>query len=117
MLNLEELALQLSVIRFESTYIGGNQLYDEVLNYMPRLNKFIFNMYTNIINSCIGIDLPSTNDVRNSFINRGFQSIDTCADERLINNIGNCHFYSLSYQFSELLFMSSCFQGGKFDKV
>ncbi|CAF3303217.1 unnamed protein product [Rotaria sp. Silwood2] len=117
MLNLEELALQLSVIRAESTYIDGNQLYDEVLNYMPRLNRFIFNIHTHIINSCVGIDLPYNNDIRNSFINRGFQSIDTCADERLINNRGNCHVYSLPYQFSEFLFMSSCFQGGKFNKV
>ena len=117
MLNLEELLLQLSVIRTESTYIDGNQLYDQVLKYMPRLNIFIFNIHTHIFNSLIGIDLPSNDDIRNSFIKRGFQSIDACADDRLINNRGNCHVYSLPYQLSEFFFMSSCFQGGKFDKV
>ncbi|CAF1159786.1 unnamed protein product, partial [Rotaria sordida] len=122
MLNLEELTLFLSVVRSKSTYIDGNQLYDKVLNYMSQLNKFIFNIHTRImndfiINNNIKIDLPSNDDIRNSFIKRGFKSIDTCADDKLINNRGNCHVYSLPYQFNEFLFMNSCFQGGKFDKV
>jgi hypothetical protein len=117
MLNLEELTLQIPVKRTESTYIDGNQLYDEVLNYIPRLNKFTFNIHTHIINRRIRIDLPSNDNIRSSFIKRGFQSIDTCADDRLMNNRGNCHIYSLPYLFRDFLFMSSCFQGGKFDKV
>jgi hypothetical protein len=116
MLNLEELSLQLSVLRRES-FVDGNQLYDEVLNYMPRLNKFIFNIHTQICNSQDGFTLPSNLDIRSSFIKRGFESIDTCADDRLMDCIGNCHVYSLPFQFHEFLFMSSCFQGGKFDKV
>jgi len=117
MLNLEELTLHLSVVRNESTYIDGNQLYDDILNYMPRLNKFIFNIHTHIINNFRNINLPSNDDIRKSFIKRGFYSIDICADNKLINNRGNCHVYSLPYQFNEFLFMSSCFQGGKFDNV
>ncbi|CAF4411272.1 unnamed protein product, partial [Rotaria sp. Silwood2] len=39
MLNLEELTLYISVVRTESTYIDGNQLYDEVLNNMSQLKK------------------------------------------------------------------------------
>jgi hypothetical protein len=117
MLNLEELTLFLSVMRTESTYIDGNQLYDEVLNYMPRLNKFIFSIHTHIINNHIRIDLPSNNDIRNSFIKRGYQQIDACADDKLTENRGNCHVYSLPYQFHDFLFMGSCFQGGRFDKV
>ncbi|CAF3239631.1 unnamed protein product, partial [Rotaria sp. Silwood2] len=50
MLNLEELTLYISVVRTESTYIDGNQLYDEVLNNMSQLKKFIFNIHTHIIN-------------------------------------------------------------------
>jgi hypothetical protein len=117
MINLEELALQLSVIRAERTYIDGNHLYEEVLNYLPRLNKFMFNIHTNIINTDIKIDLPSNDDIRNSFIKRGFQSVGTWAEKTLKNNEGNCHVYSLPYPFRDFLFMSSCFQGGKFDKV
>ncbi|CAF1424026.1 unnamed protein product [Rotaria sordida] len=119
MLNLEELTLFVSVIRTKSTYIDGNQLYDKVLNYMPRLNKFIFSIHTHISNeySKKKIDLPSNNDIRNSFTKRGIQSIDIFADDKLINNRGNCHVYSLPYQFNDFLFMNSCFQGGRFDKV
>ena len=88
MLNLEELTLFLSIIRTESAYIDGNQLYEEVLNYMLRLNK-IFSIHTQIIDKRIGIDLPSNDDMRNSFIKSGFQSIYTCADDMLTNNRGN----------------------------
>ncbi len=45
------------MIRTKSTYIDGNQLDDQVLKYMPRLNKLIFNQM---------------NDIRK----RGIQSID-----------------------------------------
>ncbi|CAF2919463.1 unnamed protein product [Rotaria sp. Silwood2] len=117
MLNLEELTLFLSVLRPICTYIDGNQLYDEVLNYMPRLNKFIFSIHTYIINYDIGIDRPSNDDIRNSFIKRGIQLFDTCFDDKFMNNRGNCHVYSLPYQFNDFLFMGSCFQGGRFDKV
>ncbi|CAF2728305.1 unnamed protein product [Rotaria sp. Silwood2] len=119
MLNLEELTLFLSVTRTKSSYIDGNQLYNEVLNYMPQLNKFIFNIHTHIMTdySKKKIDLPSNSDIRNSFIKRGIQSIDTCSDDKLINNRGNCHVYSLPYQFNEFLFMGSCFKGGRFEKV
>ncbi len=82
MLNLEELTLFLSVIRTKSTYIDGNQLDDQVLKYMPRLNKLIFNQM---------------NDIRK----RGIQSIDVCSDNKFINNRANCHVYSLPYQFND----------------
>ncbi|CAF3609710.1 unnamed protein product [Rotaria socialis] len=117
MLNLEELTLFLSVVRPICTYIDGNQLFDKALNYMPRLNKFIFSINTCIINDDIGIDRPSNDDIRNSFTERGIQSFDICFDDKFMNSQGNCHVYSLPYQFNEFLFMSNCFQGGRFDTV
>ncbi|CAF3425536.1 unnamed protein product [Rotaria sp. Silwood2] len=117
MLNLEELTLFLSVIRTESTYINGKQLNDEVLIHIPRLNKFTFNIHTHVINNNIKIDLPSNDDIRNSFIKIGYQQVDSFADDKLVNNRGNCHVYSLPYQFRNFMFMNSAFQGGGFDKV
>jgi len=117
MLNLEELTLFLSVLRTESTYIDGKQLNDDVLSHMTRLKKFIFSIHTHIINHDIRIDLPSSNDIRNSFIERGYQHIDSFADDKLTSNRGSCHAYSLPYQFKDFLFMTSSFQGGEFDKV
>ena len=117
MLNLEELTLFLSAIRTESTYIDGKQLYDEVLIHMPRLNKFTFSIHTHIINNGIKIDLPSNDDIRNSFIKRGYRQVDSFADDKLLNNRGNCHVYSLPYQFNCFIFMKSSFQGDRFEKV
>ncbi|UJR30029.1 hypothetical protein I4U23_017574 [Adineta vaga] len=102
MLNLEELSLFL-LVRSKFVYIDGDQLYDEILNYMPQLNKFIFHIHTLIM-------------MYNLYMER-FKSIDAFADDKLVNNMAYCHVYSLPYQFNELLYLSSCFQGGKFDNV
>ena len=119
MLNLEELTLFLSIVRPKTIYIDGNHLYDEVLNYMPQLNKFVFSIYTStrIITDHNAFNFPSNDDIRNSFIKRGFQAIDVYVNNKLIDNKGKCHIYSLPYQFNEFYYMNSCFQGGKFDKV
>ncbi|CAF2933740.1 unnamed protein product [Rotaria sp. Silwood2] len=94
MLNLEELSLQLSVMRGEISYIDGNQLYEQVLN-----------------------DLPSNDDIRNSFIKQGFQLVGTRVTKIFRNNGGDCHVYSLRYPFSDFLFLTNCFQGGQFNRV
>ncbi|CAF0851724.1 unnamed protein product [Rotaria sp. Silwood1] len=117
MLNLEELTLFLSIIRNESTYIDGTQLYNDFLINIPRLNKFIFSILTHIINNHIKIDLPSKNDILNSFIERGYQQVDSYTDEKLTYNRGYCHVYSLPYHFNDFIFMTSGFQGGLFNKV
>ncbi|CAF3600524.1 unnamed protein product [Rotaria socialis] len=116
MVNLEELTLYLSVVRNNSTYVDGDELYDDVLKYMPRLNKFIFNIHTYVA-GYRSINLPSNIDIRNSFIRRGYPSIDAWADEKFILSRNNCHVYSLPYGFDDFLFMTSCFQGSRFDKV
>ncbi|CAF4692722.1 unnamed protein product [Rotaria socialis] len=77
----------------------------------------MFNIHTHIILTSIKIDLPSNEDIRNSFIKRGFQSVGTCATKTPINNKGDCHVYSLPYLFDDFLFLSNCFQGGQFNKV
>ncbi|CAF3668400.1 unnamed protein product [Rotaria socialis] len=116
MSNLEELSLQISVRRLRSTYIDGYQLYNDFLKYLTKLNKFNFNIHS-YITSGIENNILSNNDIRNSFINIGYKSIDICADEKLTDYIGNCNVYSLPYLFHEFLFMSNCFQGGKFNNV
>lgn len=116
MSNLEDLSLQISVRRLRSAYIDGYQLYNDFLKYMTKLNKFNFNIHS-YITSGIENNILSHNDIRNSFINIGYKSIDICADEKLTDCRGNCHVYSLPYLFDEFLFMSNCFQGGKFHNV
>ncbi|CAF4969811.1 unnamed protein product, partial [Rotaria socialis] len=117
MLNLEELTLFLSIIRNESTYIDGTQLHNDFLINMPRLNKFIFSIHTYIINDRIEIDLPSKNDILNSFLEREYQQVHSYADEKLTFNRGFCHVYLLPYHFNDFIFMTSGFQGGSFSEV
>ncbi|CAF1370316.1 unnamed protein product [Rotaria sordida] len=70
MINLEKLILFLSIIRFNSTFIDGIQLYDQFLIYMPRLNKFTFNIITVVVNN--NIHLSSHKDIQHSFIGRRY---------------------------------------------
>ncbi|CAF1320264.1 unnamed protein product [Rotaria sordida] len=72
MINLEELILFLSIIRTEKNYIDGIQLYDDILIYMPRLNKFIFNIDTNIVENNIEFALSSNEDIQRSFIRKEY---------------------------------------------
>ncbi|CAF4950441.1 unnamed protein product [Rotaria socialis] len=109
--------LLLSIIRNVTTYIDGTQLHNDFLINMPRLNKFIFSIHTYIINDRIEIDLPSRNDILNSFLERGYQQVHSYADEKLTFNRGFCHVYSLPYHFNDFIFMTSGFQGGTFSKV
>ena len=44
MINLEELNLSLLVLKSNSTYIDGIQLYDQFLTYVTKLKKFTFNI-------------------------------------------------------------------------
>jgi hypothetical protein len=72
MINLNELKLYLSIIRYDSTYIDGIQLHDEILINMTQLNKFTFSIKTTVFNKNIQIDLPSNEDIQYSFIRRGY---------------------------------------------
>ena len=118
MINLEELKLYLSVIRFDSTYIDGIQLYDQILIYMPQLNKFTFNIKTNVINKNVKIDLPSNEDIQRSFIGRGYQQVGSYVHTNINDMLnGKCHIYSLPYEFEYFFDLDNSFQGGMFHKV
>jgi len=43
MLNLEELTLYLDLRSFK-IFIDGNNLKENIINHLPRLNKFVFNI-------------------------------------------------------------------------
>jgi hypothetical protein len=117
MINLEELILSLSVVKMDSTYIDGIHLYDEIMVYMPRLNKFTFSINTDVVIDNIKFDLPSNEDIERSFIGRGYGKIGSYCQYNVIEKEGSCHVYSLPYQFSLFLNLNNSFQGGMFDKV
>ncbi|CAF0740721.1 unnamed protein product [Rotaria sp. Silwood1] len=116
MINLEELRLYLSVGRCDSTYIDGIQLYDQFLIYMTQLNKFTFNIKTTVYQTNVSVELPSNEDIQRSFIGRDYQEVVSYIKTTLFGRIGECHIYSLPYEF-EYFNLDNSFQGGMFHKV
>ncbi|CAF3381034.1 unnamed protein product [Rotaria sp. Silwood2] len=118
MINLEELKLYLSILRINSTYVNGVQLYDDILIYMPRLKKFYFCIEASVYNKDIRIDLPSNEDIQNSFMRREYGPIGSYIQPILIERgISRCHIYSLPYQFEHFFYLNNYFKSGIFDKV
>ncbi|CAF4344834.1 unnamed protein product [Rotaria socialis] len=107
MINLEELIFFLSIIRIDSNYIDGIQLYDDILIYMRRLKKFVFNIDTCVIKKNIGIALSSNEDIQRSFIGREYGPVGTHVETFSGENKGRGHMYSLPHEFN----------GGMFDNV
>ncbi|CAF4082841.1 unnamed protein product [Rotaria sordida] len=75
MINLEELILYLSIIRSNKNYIDGSQLYDDILIYMPRLNKFTFNIHTNVDKKNVEIAFSSNEDIQRSFSRKEYEPV------------------------------------------
>lgn len=117
MINLEELHLYLSVGRFDSTYIDGVQLYDQFLIYMTQLNQFTFNIKTKVYNKNVTVELPSNEDIQRSFNGRIYKEVASYVQTNLFLCNGECHIYSLPYEFEYFNDLNNSFQGGMFDKV
>ena len=75
MINLDELTLFLCVGRIDSTVIDGNELYEQVLSHMPYLNKFVFSINTGVLIKKNKINVPSNEDIQNSFIGRNYGQV------------------------------------------
>jgi len=122
MINLEELKLYLEVGRSNSTFIDGIQLYDQFLIHMTQLKKFTFNINTIVFkknnnNNNTRVQLPSNEDIQHSFIGRGYQQVASyvCTESSAWD--GECHIYSLPYDFEYFVNLDNSFQGGMFHKV
>ncbi|CAF1391886.1 unnamed protein product [Adineta ricciae] len=125
MINVEELILFLSVIRTNTNYIDGAELHDNVLNDMPQLNKFTFNIDTNIVKNT-NIDLSSYEDIQLSFVRKKYGRVNSHVEifsneshtySRLPEFYSRCHIYSLPYQFQTYVDLNNSFQGGTFNTV
>jgi hypothetical protein len=117
MINLEELKLYLLVLRCDSNYIDGIQLYDQFLIHMTQLKKFTFNIKTRVDNDNVTVELPSNEDIQRSFIGKGYQQVASHAHTNPMKTEGECHVYSLPYQFDYFVDLDNSFQGGMFEKV
>ena len=115
MFNLEKLDLQLNVYCHKG-FIDGNDLKEDIINHMPRLNEFTFNIraFNHIYNP---INLPSNEDIQHTFKdftnNRIISYVDLFQDPLL----RYCHIYSYPYRLKYYDNISNNFPGGLFKYV
>ncbi|CAF3538070.1 unnamed protein product [Rotaria sordida] len=115
MLNLEELDLHLKVDRYKG-FIDGNDLKENIINNMPRLIQFTFNIrLTNRRPN--QTNLPSNEDIKHTFKDFKDNQIISCADFFEENQFSYCHIYSYSYRMKYYDNITNNFPGGLFKYV
>ena len=117
MINLEELILYLTVIRHDSTYVNGVNLYNEILIYMSQLNKFTFSIDSYVANESIVTNFSSNEDIQKSFIRTRDGQVDSYLSDTSMNDHRRCHVYSLPYGFEYFIRLENSFSGGICHKV
>ncbi|CAF1515009.1 unnamed protein product [Rotaria sordida] len=106
MLNLEELTLYFTVAN-RTTFIDGTSIYNEILVYMPRLNKFNFGICTDIIIINNLIHRLSKDDIQQTFTNIIFQQVECIVTYSCRR--GKCYVFSLPFMFNDLDYIGNRF--------
>ncbi|CAF0910860.1 unnamed protein product [Rotaria sordida] len=115
MLNLEKLDLQLVVYRNKG-FINGNDFKEDIINHMPRLNKFTFNI--RLFNRCPDqINIPSNENIQYTFKDFKDNQIISCVDYFQEKQYSYCHIYSYPYRMNYYDNISNNFPGGLFKNV
>jgi len=114
MTNLEQLALYIFSVK--RTFIDRNCLKNDIINHLPRLSKFIFNIPSYIYN------LDQTHLLSNEYIQHTLADL---TDVQVVSYVdyfpwegsGQCHFYSYPYTLRYYDNITNSFQGGLFKCV
>ncbi|CAM4820753.1 unnamed protein product [Rotaria magnacalcarata] len=113
MSQLEKLTLSL-VAKDRNSFIDGTQLHNDILYKMAHLHTFIFDITTrNVIFS--QVILPFSDDVRRTFIERGYHT--DCYIDYYSEGINLCHVYSLPFTMKRMYNVTNSFPGGLFMNV
>ncbi|CAF2144416.1 unnamed protein product [Rotaria magnacalcarata] len=94
--NLEKLDLYMNVIE-RKTFFDGNDLKMNIINYMPQLNKFTFNICS-LSSFYNEINLPSNEDIQKTFRDFNNKEIIYWADYFPERRKGHCRIYSYPYK-------------------
>ncbi|CAF3067977.1 unnamed protein product [Rotaria sp. Silwood2] len=118
MSNLESLALYLMVNNhyMKERFIDGNDLKENIINHLPRLEKFAFNIHSRTI-FFNQIYLPSNEDIKNTFTSFKDNQIISWVDYSQNKKAGQCHIYSLPYTTKYYKNITNNFPGGLFKCV
>ncbi|CAF1213445.1 unnamed protein product [Rotaria sordida] len=115
MTNLEKLGLYLSIF-VDERFIDGNNLKKNILYHMPQLNQFSFHIRsTMFINN--EINLPSKQDIQQTFIDFKDNQIISYVDYFLELNQGQCHIYSYPFLMKYYQDITNNFPGGLYPYV
>jgi hypothetical protein len=114
MLNLETLDLSLIVNR-DKELINSNEL-KNIINHMPRLNKFTFNIYSYHYLP-VQIDLSSNEDTQYTSGYFHDNQIISCVDYFQEKRYSHCLIYSCPYKFKFYKYLPNHFPGGLFKYV
>ncbi len=115
MINLEKLALYFVTDRNER-FIDGNDLKNNIINHIPRLNEFIFNIRT-IVQCNNPIHLLSNEDIYRTFRSFEKYKVICCVDYFPKGEYGQCHIYSYPYTLTDYDNITNNFLGGLFNNV
>ena len=115
MSNLEKLDLSLT-LSMNTTFIDGNYFKTNIINHMPRLDEFKFNILSTftIHNQ---IYLPSKEDIQHTFSYLKNNQIICCVDYARNKQHGQCHIYTYPYKLIYYRYITNNFPGGLFHCV
>ncbi|CAF3030763.1 unnamed protein product [Rotaria sp. Silwood2] len=109
MSNLEKLHLNVYV-SMKETFIDGNNLKKNIINHMPRLNKFTFNIRSYLDNRNQN-DLPTTEDIKHTFSDIKNNQIISYVDYFQSRRSGWCSIYTYPYILKSYGYVTNNFPG------
>ncbi|CAF1236180.1 unnamed protein product [Rotaria sordida] len=115
MSNLEQLSLYLSCVH-HNRFINGNDLKENIIDYLPQLNQFQFNIRSTMLLKN-QIDLPSNEDIQYTFKDFLNNEIISCVNYFPEYNEGICLIYSYPYTLRYYENIANNFPGGLFTCV
>ncbi|CAF1128301.1 unnamed protein product [Rotaria sordida] len=92
MLNLEQLDLDI-VVESKTTFIDGNDLKENIINHMSRLNTFTFSIRS-LVDLRNQTELRSNEDIQHTFKNFKYNQIISYVDHFQEKQYSQCHIYS-----------------------
>lgn len=118
MINLEELSLYLIIDRdrAHTSFIDGNDLKKDIINHMPKLNKFVFSIDQNLFLDNSN-NLPSNQDIQCTLKSLEGYHIVSCVDYFPSEKIAHCHMYTYPCEMRYYYRLTNSFPGGLFKFV
>lgn len=115
MCNLERLSLYFISIE-RPKFVDGYELKENILNYLPQLNKFLFNICSTIslVNQ---MSFPSNDDIQRTFTSFPNRQIISSVDYFSKAKNGQCRIYSYPYTMDYYNNITNNFSGGLFESV